>query len=145
LPIFTQTAKLGIEVPKSLEAWADYYFPRYTVLPWLEGSDHQRVQTMRDYLGIAFDRRADCHDWTRSIREGDSTSHRPPGAGANNFRFLELSSRAVDQSPVRKHCETAKAECGCEEIAAGNSTQLHLIAPGAMSSRKATAGDGVTA
>jgi radical SAM superfamily enzyme YgiQ (UPF0313 family) len=54
-PIFSQTAKLGIEVPKSLEGWADY-FPRYTVLPWLKGSDHQRVQTMRDYLRIAFDR-----------------------------------------------------------------------------------------
>jgi anaerobic magnesium-protoporphyrin IX monomethyl ester cyclase len=26
------------------------------VLPWLKGSDHQRVQTMRDYLRIAFDR-----------------------------------------------------------------------------------------
>ena len=79
------------------------------------------------------------------FREGDSTSHRLPGPGANNFRFLQLSSRAVDQSPVRKHCETAKAECGCEEITAGNSTQLHLIAPGAMSSRQATAGDGLTA
>src|ERR1700726_3392785 len=54
-PIFQQAAKLGIEVPKSLEGWVDY-FPRYTVLPWLKGSDHQRVQTMRDYLRIAFDR-----------------------------------------------------------------------------------------
>ncbi len=54
-PIFHQAAKLGIEAPKSLEGWADY-FPRYTVLPWLKGSDHQRVQTMRDYLRIAFDR-----------------------------------------------------------------------------------------
>ena len=54
-PIFNQAEKLGIEVPKSLEGWVDY-FPRYTVLPWLKGSDHQRVQTMRDYLRIAFDR-----------------------------------------------------------------------------------------
>jgi len=54
-PIFQQAAKLGIEVPKSLEGWVDY-FPRYTVLPWLQGKDHQRVQTMRDYLRIAFDR-----------------------------------------------------------------------------------------
>jgi anaerobic magnesium-protoporphyrin IX monomethyl ester cyclase len=54
-PIFNQAAQLGIEVPKSLEGWVDY-FPRYTVLPWLKGSDHQRVQTMRDYLRIAFDR-----------------------------------------------------------------------------------------
>ena len=29
-PIFHQAAQLGIEVPKSLEGWADY-FPRYTV------------------------------------------------------------------------------------------------------------------
>jgi anaerobic magnesium-protoporphyrin IX monomethyl ester cyclase len=54
-PIFHQAAKLGIEVPKSFEGWVDY-FPRYTVLPWLKGRDHQQVQTMRDYLRIAFDR-----------------------------------------------------------------------------------------
>src|SRR6202451_2796947 len=54
-PVFSQAAKLGIEVPTSLEGWIDY-FPRYTTLPWLKGKDHQRVQTMRDYLRIAFDR-----------------------------------------------------------------------------------------
>ncbi len=37
------------------EGWADY-FPRYTVLPWLKGSAHRRVQVMRDYLRMAFDR-----------------------------------------------------------------------------------------
>ena len=54
-PIFHDAAKLGVEVPQSLEGWIDY-FPRYTVLPWLNGKDHKRVQTMRDYLRIAFDR-----------------------------------------------------------------------------------------
>lgn len=54
-PIFHQAEKLGIEVPKSFEGWVDY-FPRYTVLPWLKGKDHHRVQMMRDYLRIAFDR-----------------------------------------------------------------------------------------
>jgi anaerobic magnesium-protoporphyrin IX monomethyl ester cyclase len=54
-PIFRQAATLGIDVPKTLEEWVNY-FPRYTVLPWLNGKDHQRVQTMRDYLRIAFDR-----------------------------------------------------------------------------------------
>jgi radical SAM superfamily enzyme YgiQ (UPF0313 family) len=54
-PIFHRAKELGIEVPKSLEGWVEY-FPRYTVLPWLKGKDHQRVQTMRDYLRIAFDR-----------------------------------------------------------------------------------------
>lgn len=54
-PIFHRAKEIGIEVPKSLEGWIDY-FPRYTELPWLKGRDHQRVQRMRDYLRIAFDR-----------------------------------------------------------------------------------------
>ena len=55
-PIMGHAQELGIEVPKSLEGWADY-FPRYTVLPWLNGKEHARLQTMRDYLRIAFDRK----------------------------------------------------------------------------------------
>jgi radical SAM superfamily enzyme YgiQ (UPF0313 family) len=54
-PIFYRAKELGIRVPDSLEGWVDY-FPRYTTLPWLQGKEHQRVQTMRDYLRIAFDR-----------------------------------------------------------------------------------------
>ncbi len=54
-PIMQQAAELGIEVPSSFDGWADF-FPRYTVLPWLKGRDHRRLQTMRDYLRIAFDR-----------------------------------------------------------------------------------------
>lgn len=54
-PIFHRAKEIGIDVPKSLEGWVDY-FPRYTVLPWLKGKEHQRIQTMRDYLRIAFDR-----------------------------------------------------------------------------------------
>jgi radical SAM superfamily enzyme YgiQ (UPF0313 family) len=54
-PIFERTAELGIEVPNSLEGWADF-FPRYTRLPWLNGSEHKRLQVTRDYLRIAFDR-----------------------------------------------------------------------------------------
>ncbi len=54
-PIMNRAFELGIDVPKTLEGWADF-FPRYTVLPWLQGKRHQRVQTMRDYLRIAFNR-----------------------------------------------------------------------------------------
>jgi radical SAM superfamily enzyme YgiQ (UPF0313 family) len=54
-PIFQRTTELGIEPPKTFEEWADY-FPRYTRLPWLDGKEHQRLQTMRDYLRMAFDR-----------------------------------------------------------------------------------------
>ena len=54
-PIMQQAKELGIEVPQSLEGWTDF-FPRYTSLPWLKGRDHARMQTMRDYLRVAFDR-----------------------------------------------------------------------------------------
>ena len=54
-PIFYRAKEIGIEVPSTLEGWVDY-FPRYTVLPWLKGREHQRVQTMRDYLRLAFER-----------------------------------------------------------------------------------------
>ena len=54
-PIMSWAKELGIEVPKTLDGWTDF-FPRYTVLPWLEGKEHSRLQTMRDYLRIAFNR-----------------------------------------------------------------------------------------
>jgi len=54
-PIMAKVEELGIQVPTSLEGWADF-FPRYTVLPWLNGREHRRLQVMRDYLRIAFDR-----------------------------------------------------------------------------------------
>jgi hypothetical protein len=47
--------ELGIQVPKTFEEWSDF-FPRYTVLPWLTGKKHQRLQTMREYLRMAFNR-----------------------------------------------------------------------------------------
>jgi anaerobic magnesium-protoporphyrin IX monomethyl ester cyclase len=54
-PVMNQAAEIGIEVPKTFEGWADF-FPRYTQLPWLNGREHRRLQVMRDYLRIAFDR-----------------------------------------------------------------------------------------
>lgn len=54
-PIMAKASEIGIEVPTSLEGWADF-FPRYTVLPWLRGRDHHQLQVMRDYLRVAFDR-----------------------------------------------------------------------------------------
>src|SRR5262249_36341357 len=40
---------------KRMEDWADF-FPKYTVLPWLKGAEHERVQVMRDYIRVAFRR-----------------------------------------------------------------------------------------
>ena len=54
-PVMEHAFELGIDVPKKLEEWADF-FPRYTVLPWLKGRDHRRLQTMREYLRLAFNR-----------------------------------------------------------------------------------------
>src|SRR5664279_1826103 len=54
-PIMKRAFELGIEVPKTLEGWADF-FPRYTVLPWLKGREHERLQTMREYMRVAFHR-----------------------------------------------------------------------------------------
>jgi anaerobic magnesium-protoporphyrin IX monomethyl ester cyclase len=54
-PIMQRAFELGIEVPKTLEGWADF-FPRYTVLPWLKGGRHSELQTMREYLRLAFHR-----------------------------------------------------------------------------------------
>ena len=54
-PVMQRAFELGIDAPKTLEGWADY-FPRYTTLPWLKGRKHGRVQTMRDYLRLAFNR-----------------------------------------------------------------------------------------
>lgn len=54
-PVMERAADYGIEAPASFEGWADF-FPRYTQLPWLNGTEHRRLQIMRDYLRIAFDR-----------------------------------------------------------------------------------------
>jgi radical SAM superfamily enzyme YgiQ (UPF0313 family) len=54
-PIMQRAFELGIDVPKTLEGWVDF-FPRYTVLPWLKGRSHTNVQVMREYLRVAFNR-----------------------------------------------------------------------------------------
>jgi radical SAM superfamily enzyme YgiQ (UPF0313 family) len=54
-PVMEKAGEFGIQQPASFEGWADF-FPRYTKLPWLDGAEHQRLQVMRDYLRIAFDR-----------------------------------------------------------------------------------------
>jgi anaerobic magnesium-protoporphyrin IX monomethyl ester cyclase len=54
-PIMDRAFELGIDVPKTFEGWADF-FPRYTRLPWLDGKKHRQLQTMREYLRVAFQR-----------------------------------------------------------------------------------------
>ncbi len=54
-PVMEKAFELGIDVPKRLEDWSAF-FPKYTVLPWLKGAEHKRVQVMRDYIRVAFHR-----------------------------------------------------------------------------------------
>lgn len=54
-PVMARAKEIGLDLPDSFEGWADF-FPRYTVLPWLKGKEHRRLQVMRDYLRMAFDR-----------------------------------------------------------------------------------------
>jgi len=54
-PVMERAFELGIDVPKTLDGWSDF-FPRYTVLPWLKGKQHRELQTMREYLRLAFKR-----------------------------------------------------------------------------------------
>ncbi len=54
-PVMKRAFELGIQVPQTFEGWSDF-FPRYTTLPWLKGKKHREVQTMREYLRVAFNR-----------------------------------------------------------------------------------------
>src|SRR5262249_33768013 len=54
-PVMEHAEEYGIEVPKSFEGWADF-FPRSTVLPWLRGGEHHRLQVLGDYLRRGCDR-----------------------------------------------------------------------------------------
>ena len=54
-PVMERAFELGIDVPKTFEGWSDF-FPRYQVLPWMNGKKHQRLQTMREYMRMAFHR-----------------------------------------------------------------------------------------
>jgi anaerobic magnesium-protoporphyrin IX monomethyl ester cyclase len=54
-PVMEHAFELGIHVPKTFEEWSDF-FPRYQVLPWMKGKKHERLQTMREYLRMAFQR-----------------------------------------------------------------------------------------
>jgi radical SAM superfamily enzyme YgiQ (UPF0313 family) len=63
-PVMERAFELGIDTPKTLEGWTDF-FPRYTVLPWLKGKKHLELQIMRDYLRLAFTR-GTLGNWQRS-------------------------------------------------------------------------------
>ena len=52
-PIWDEVVGKGFEAPETFEAWADF-FPQLTVLPWLDGERHRRLQNIRQYLRIGY-------------------------------------------------------------------------------------------
>lgn len=52
-PLWPRSIALGLDPPKTLEEWTDFY-PRLTVLPWLNGAAHRRLQAIRQYLRFGY-------------------------------------------------------------------------------------------
>ena len=93
-------------MPTSFEGWADF-FPRYTKLPWLNGRDHQRLQIMRDYLRIAFDRVPIAADRRSRFTRAAQKCISLPARWRLDHDALRVSGGAVDQRQAEE--ETAAA------------------------------------
>ncbi len=52
-PLWPRSIALGLVPPETLEAWIDFY-PRLTLLPWLNGAAHRRLQAIRQYLRFGY-------------------------------------------------------------------------------------------
>jgi radical SAM superfamily enzyme YgiQ (UPF0313 family) len=52
-PAWQESIDRGLAPPKKFEDWAEFY-PRLTVLPWLNGGKHQRLQAVRQYLRFGY-------------------------------------------------------------------------------------------
>ena len=52
-PLWPRSVELGLVPPRTLEEWVDFY-PRLTVLPWLNGPRHRRLQALRQYLRFGY-------------------------------------------------------------------------------------------
>jgi len=52
-PLWPTSVELGVQPPQTLEEWIEY-FPRVTVLPWLAGAKHRRLQDIRQYLRLGY-------------------------------------------------------------------------------------------
>jgi anaerobic magnesium-protoporphyrin IX monomethyl ester cyclase len=52
-PIWDEVVGKGFEAPRTFEEWIDF-FPQLTVLPWLDGERHRRLQNIRQFLRIGY-------------------------------------------------------------------------------------------
>ena len=131
--------ELGIQVPQNFEGWADF-FPRYTVLPWLKGAQHKRVQNMREYLRMAFtagSRGAASHGQFHQIRARHAGHS---GALAAGPRCVRVSVRAMAKPRRTEGVPSAETEGGCAAVVGGTGDLLvargrvtqtgHMLKPG---------------
>ncbi len=52
-PLWPVAVQRGFEPPKEFAEWADFY-PRITRLPWMDRQQHQRLQSIRQYLRFGY-------------------------------------------------------------------------------------------
>ncbi|MGH7492198.1 MAG: B12-binding domain-containing radical SAM protein [bacterium] len=52
-PAWQESIDRGLVPPESFAEWADFY-PRLTVLPWLNGGKHQRLQAIRQFIRFGY-------------------------------------------------------------------------------------------
>ena len=52
-PAWPESIAKGLVPPASFEEWAEFY-PRLTMLPWLSGGRHRRLQAIRQYLRFGY-------------------------------------------------------------------------------------------
>ena len=106
-PIMPHARELGIDLPSSLEGWADY-FPRYTVLPWLKGREHGRVQTMREYLRMAFDRQPIAQHEVSSAVRAVQHALSQPARWRLDHDFYALPFEVWINQRLKRHMKVSK-------------------------------------
>ncbi len=116
-PVMEKVAEYGIEPPQSFEGWADF-FPRYTTLPWLKGRAHRRVQIMRDYLRLAFDRIPIAKDRRSPVTRG---AHKAIGYSARWRLDHDVYGAPVElwmKNTLNRVLETPKPKVDAQQLEA---------------------------
>ncbi|MGE5325638.1 MAG: B12-binding domain-containing radical SAM protein [Deltaproteobacteria bacterium] len=120
-PIMQHVRESGIEVPQSLEGWSDF-FPRYTVLPWLSGRQHSRVQTMRDYLRIAFDRQPISNYETGAVIRKIQRAISIPAQWRLEHDFYALPAELWLNRKLKRHVKISKPKVDAKLLAPAAAT-----------------------
>ena len=97
---------------RRLEGWVDF-FPRYTVLPWLKGKKHGELQTMREYLRIAFNRVPIGVHRKNSLQRLVHGMIELPARWRLDHHLYSLPRRALAEESRQPPGRTAEVQSGC--------------------------------